>query len=191
MYRNVVNNNFGYVTVNFAYHGGTGFAIAYGGRANEYAWMPATRFDNCKSRDEAELKALLYFIEGSQKDYPGAYKGLTKNARVILEGFDAFEKGIKSSHKKNTELWSTVLKLFASGRNGFKFDLIRINETFSSAIRDAETYNWTALNRTEHRAHFDVMVKAATKEAKAQRAIVAKSTVVKPEAKTEKVEKIA
>ena len=64
--------------------------------------------------------------------------------------------------------------LFRSGKNGLRFDLIKINNTFSGAIRNAETYGWTAQNRAQHAEDFAKLTKAAIKEAKAERAATAK-----------------
>lgn len=176
--RNVVNDNFSYVTAQFAYSGGTGYVTAYTGRTTERLWLNPLSIKGCKSRDEAELKALLFLLNGDpRKDTYAAtgipvYKGFTKNARVQLIGFDAFEKGIKQKHTKNTQMWKDVLELFSTGKNGFRFDLIRINDKFSGAIRNAETYGWTAMNREANDANFKAMVK----NAKASRAATAKAT---------------
>lgn len=183
--RTAVNNNYGFITVDFAYHGGTGYAIAYSGRTTERIWMPAASFSGCKSRDEAELKALLYLVNGSKT---GNYKGFNKNARITLHGFDAFEKGVRQNHKANTDLWAAVLKLFASGRDGLRFDLIQINDTFSSAIQNASTYKWTAENREMHNKWFVDMVSKAQKTAKSMKKLQAKtekSAIAKVEKKIE------
>lgn len=192
--RNVVNNNYGNVTVEFAYSAGTGYAIAYTGCNTERLWMPAVNFPGCKSRDEAELRALHFLVNGDPRKDTYAehglplYKGFTKNARVQLIGFDAFEKGIYQKHKKNEAAWNEVLRYFAAGKNGLKFDLIRINGTYSKAIYHAESYGWTALNREQNAKNFAAMVTNAKKSAKAHRAAEAKAapapeaTVAKPAA---------
>lgn len=179
--RNVVNNNFGYVTMEFAYSAGTGYAIAYGGRDENYLWMNPVSIPNCKSRDEAELRALYILVNGDPKKDTYAeqgldcYKGFTKNARVQLLGFDALEKGIYNNHRANTALWKEVLGYFGQGKNGLKFDLIRINDTFSKAIHHANTYGWTSPARAAHAAAFKAMVSGAVKSARAERAAIAKS----------------
>lgn len=192
--RNVVNNNFSFVTVEFTYSAGTGYAIAYSGSQTERLWMPAVNFPGCKSRDEAELRALHFLVNGDPRKDTYAerglpiYKGFTKNARVQLIGFDAFEKGIRQKHRKNQAAWNEVLRYFTTGKDGLKFDLIKINDSFSKAIYHAETYGWTTLNRTDNHNRFVAMVNAAKKTAKAQKAPEAKAapapeaTVAKPAA---------
>ena len=179
--RNVVNNNFSYVTVEFAYSAGDGYVIAYTGRENEKLWLNPLQIKGCKSRDEAELKALNFLINGDpMKDTYAqrglrSYEGFTRNARVQLIGFSAFEKGIYSKHNANSELWKAVLGYFTTGKDGKRFDLIRINDAFSKAIYHAETYKWTAVNRDEHAKYFKSLVSNAVKTAKAERAAVAKA----------------
>lgn len=179
--RNVVNNNYGNVTMEFKYSAGTGYAVAYTGCNTERLWMPAVNFPGCKSRDEAELRALHFLVNGDPRKDTYAehglpiYKGLTKNARVQLIGFDAFEKGIRQKHKKNAEAWNEILRYFAVGKNGLKFDLIRINDTYSKAIYHAESYGWTALNRAQNAQNFAAMVENAKKAAKAKAAPIAKA----------------
>lgn len=181
--RNIVNNNYANVTCEFAYHGGTGYAVAYSGGANsegiERLWMKPIAFEGCKSRDDAELKAIYYLINGNpQKDSYGIkdfYRGFNKNARIQLIGFDAFEKGIYSAHKANQSAWKAVLNLFGVGRNGLRFDLVSVNDSVSKAINHAETFRWKAYNRDQHAAEFAAMVKTAVKSAKTRRAAVAKT----------------
>ena len=178
--RNVVNNNFGYVTMEFAYSNGVGYAIAYGGRDENYLWMNPISI-NAKSRDEAELRALYFLVNGDPRKDTYAerglpyYKGFTKNARVQLFGFDALEKGIYSKHRANSALWKEVLGYFGQGKNGLKFDLIRINDTYSKAISNSQTFSWTAPQRNDHSASFKAMVRGAIKTARAERAAVAKA----------------
>jgi len=188
--RNVVNNNFGYVTCEFAYSNGTGYVVAYTGRVTERLWMNPLSIKGCKSRDEAELKALMYLINGDPRKNTYAqhgihtYAGFSKNARIQLYGFSALEKGIYNTHRANTELWKTVLNYFANGKDGNRFDLIKINDTYSKAINRAETYSWTADNREQHAMEFKAMVNAAIKAAKAASAGTAKAEPA-AEAKTE------
>ena len=179
--RNVVNNNFSYVTVDFEYSAGVGYAKADYGREFQKTWMPPLRIEGCKSRDEAELKALMFLINGDPRKDTYAktgikcYEGLNRNARIQLFGFSALEKGIYNKHRSNTELWKSVLGYFANGKDDKRFDLIRINDTFSKAIYHAETYGWTAINRDDRAKEFKAMVNSAIKTAKAQKAAQAKA----------------
>ena len=181
--RNIVNNNYANVTCEFAYHGGTGYAVAYYGGANSEAteklWMKPISFAGCKSRDEAELKAIYYLINGDgRKDSYGTkatYTGFNRNARIQLIGFDAFEKGVYAKHKANQQAWQAVLSLFGMGRDGLKFDLVSINDTVSKAINKAEVFRWKALNRDEHHAQFTALVKKSIVMAKSEKAAQAKA----------------
>lgn len=178
--RNVVNNNYSNVTVEFAYHDGRGYAIAYANAEEGVLWMPGKTFE-AKSRDEAELKALLYLING----HPSAakakeaglwmYAGFNKNARLRLFGFTALEKGLNQKHKSNQELWAKVISLLTKGRDGLRFDVLSINDSYSKAILNAKGYCWNAPLRTIHAKHFAAEVKAAVKVAKAQKAAQAKA----------------
>jgi len=190
--RNIVSNNYSNVTVEFSYSDGIGYAIAYSGATIEKIWMPAISMPG-KTRDEAELRVLNFLVAGDPRKEAMTAKGLSvyggfnKNARLRLIGFDAFEKGIKQKHRKNADAWATVLGYFANGRDGLRFDLLSINDTYSSAIEGAKGYCWTALNRAAHHDSFTAMVNNAKKAAKARKAAVAKAepaakeaTVAKP-----------
>ena len=178
--RTPANNFFSYVTVDFRYSNGTGYVRAYTGREKEALWM-IHKFENCESRDEAELKAIQFLINGDpdremlQKLGLKAYVGFDRNARIILDGFTVLEKGLRQNHKKNVELWKSVKALLTAGRDNFKFDIIRINDTFSKAIVAAETYNWEADNRMANKAEFIARTDVAIKKAKVERALAAKA----------------
>ena len=181
--RNIVNNNYSNVTCEFSYHSGIGYAVAYCGGANsegiEKLWMKPIAFEGCKSRDEAELKAIYYLINGDKrKDSYGTYnvyKGFNKNARVQLIGFDAFERGIYNNHKANQAAWKTVLSLFSMGRDGLHFDLVSVNDTVSKAINKAEIFRWKALYRDQHAEQFKALVSTAVASAKSKKAAQAKA----------------
>ena len=117
------------------------------------------------------------------------YSGFNKNARLRLFGFTALEKGLNQKHKSNQELWAKVISLLANGRDGLRFDVLSINDSYSKAIANAKGYCWNAPMRPIHAKHFAAEVKAATKTAKAQRAAQAKADTPAIVAKAEPSQK--
>lgn len=196
--RSPVMNRYSYVTCEFAYVGKTGYMKMYTGQNIERQWKGAYSIPNCKTREEAELRAIEYMIVGDPRKDTMAelgvevYGGFDRNARVQLVGFDAIEKAVlklrkdQENKKKNMEKlmknrgWNAFFNYFGKGLNGLKFDLIRINNTLSDVIPKVETYVWTSLNREANAATFKAMVSNA---AKAQRAAQAKAETPKVEAK--------
>lgn len=178
--RKIIDKNYANMTIVFDYSAGTGYAEAFCGgansvRPNETLWMKPTSFADCKSRDEAELRALMFALCGSASKKPGSYTGVTKNVRLQLEGFTSLSKGLKQSHKNNTGAWAAAISALCNGVNGHTVDLVSIDNTFSSVIENASIYGWKALNHDQNVAQFHAMVSAAKKSAKATRAATAKA----------------
>ena len=127
------------------------------------------------SREEiAATKA--YNRTVSWKEHKHIYNGFTRHARIIMNGFDSIEKGLRvkhEDHKTNKELWAKLFSYLAERKPGdrrLQFDILKINDNPSNRIENAAGYCWKAKNHDANVRAFNESFKVRVAAAKAAKA---------------------